>query len=117
MYRPNQQVGRMRCSETTERQAWGLLGEQADRPSDWRADVELECLARAAGGRAPSGPDSVQEGSGCYGLAEDRLFADAEAGEDATKQIVGTECPGDLAQCLLRLTKVFSQELTCACQR
>jgi len=57
---------------------------------------------------APSGTDSVQERFERHSVARDRLFADAEAGEDSAKQIVGTECPGDLAKCLLGLTKVFS---------
>lgn len=45
------------------------------------------------------------------------LFTDAEAGKDTAKQIVGTERPGDLTQCLLRLTQVLGQQLTSACLR
>ncbi len=44
------------------------------------------------------------------------LLTDAEAGEDSAKQVVGTECAGNLAKRLLCLTQVFGQQLSSARQ-
>jgi hypothetical protein len=40
------------------------------------------------------------------------LFTDAEAGKDPAQQIIGAECPGDLAQRLLGLPQIFGQQFT-----
>ncbi|MCY1183567.1 hypothetical protein D9M73_241990 [compost metagenome] len=50
------------------------------------------------------------------GPVVDKLFADAEAGEDAPEQVIGTESSGNFAQGLLCLAKVFGQQLTGAGQ-
>jgi hypothetical protein len=39
-------------------------------------------------------------------------FADTEAAEDLTQEIIGAEFPGDLRQCHLGHSKVFRQQLT-----
>jgi hypothetical protein len=43
---------------------------------------------------------------------KEALFADAEAGKDTAKQIIGAKCTGNFTQRLLRLTQIFGQQLT-----
>jgi len=44
-------------------------------------------------------------------LAIDSLLADAEAAEDLAQQVVGAERAGDLAQCVVRQTQFFGEQV------
>jgi len=50
-----------------------------------------------------------EAGPGGGPAGEGYLLADAEAGENASQQIVGAECAGNFAQVLLGQSQIFGQ--------